>query len=90
MERKRISIKLPDDIIFEIDSLSKEEHISRSSLIESMIKLYLAEKRRIENKDYMKNGYMEMGEINLSIAKDFFDSDQTTQDAYEHYLMGCE
>ena len=90
MEQKRISITLPEDIISCIDSLSASEKVSRSKLIESMIKIYLAEKRRIENKDYLKKGYMEMGEINLSIANECFDSDQATQDAYEHYLMGCE
>ena len=90
MERKEISITLPEDIISDIDTMSKALHISQSTFIESVIKMYLAERRRIENKDNLKKGYIEMGEINLSISNEFFSSDQATQDAYEHYLMGCE
>ncbi|MBQ8002556.1 MAG: ribbon-helix-helix protein, CopG family [Clostridia bacterium] len=90
MEHKKISITLPEDIISDIDNLCEELHISSNSMIELMVKSYLAEKRRIENKSNLKKGYLEMAEINLSIAKECFNSDQATQDAYEHYLMGCE
>ncbi len=90
MEQKKISITLPEDIISAIDELSSASKQSRSSTVEWMVKSYLAEKRRIENKANLKKGYLEMAEINLSIARECFNSDQATQDAYEHYLMGCE
>ncbi|MBQ6795463.1 MAG: CopG family transcriptional regulator [Clostridia bacterium] len=90
MEQKKISITLPEDIANNIDMLSADLHISASSLIESVVKMYLAERRRIENKANLKKGYLEMAEINLSIAEECFNSDQATQDAYEHFLMGCE
>ena len=90
MEQKKISITLPEDIISDIDKLSADLHISANTLVESIVKSYLAERRRIENKANLKQGYLEMAEINLSIAKECFNSDQATQDAYEHYLMGCE
>lgn len=90
MEHKKISITLPEDIISDIDKLSADLHMSPNSTIESIVKSYLAERRRIENKANLKQGYLEMAEINLSIATECFNSDQATQDAYEHYLMGCE
>lgn len=90
MELKRISIILPEDILSDIDNLSAETGKSRSTVIESVIKIYLAERRRIESKDNLIKGYLEMGEINLSLAKEFFSCDQATQDAYEDFLMGCE
>ena len=54
------------------------------------IKVIKPKKQIIENKANLKSGYIEMSEINLSIATECFNSDQATQDAYEHYLMGCE
>ena len=90
MERKKISITLPEDIVSDIDALSADLHISANSLIESIVKSYLAERRRIETKAELKKGYLEMAEINLSIATECFNSDQATQDAYEQFLMGCE
>ncbi len=90
MELKRISITLPEDVLSDLDELCAVKEKSRSTLIESMIKMYLAEKRRIENKDNLIKGYLDMSEINLSLAKEFFYCDQATQDAYEDFLMGCE
>lgn len=90
MEHKRISVSLPDDIVSDIDKLSESSGVSSSVFIESVIKMYLAERRRIENYDRLRKGYAEMAEVNLSIARDFFNTDQATQDAYEDYLMGCE
>ena len=90
MEQKKISITLPEDIANDIDMLSADLHISANSLVESIVKSYLAEKRRIETKAELKKGYLEMAQINLSIATECFNSDQATQDAYEQFLMGCE
>lgn len=90
MEYKRISVSLPEDVLEDIDSLKSEFNNSRSFAVESIIRLYLSERRRIEQKKDLMKGYAAMADINLSIAEDFFASDQATQDAYEHYLMGCE
>ncbi len=90
MEQKILSITLPEDIVSDVNKLAEELHTSSNGVIELMVKSYLAERRRIENKTNLKEGYLEMAEINLSIAKECFNSDQATQDAYEHYLMGCE
>lgn len=90
MERKKISITLPENILADIDSLTPEFNGSRSFAIESIIRLYLSERRRIEQKKDLMKGYAAMADINLSIAEECFDSDQATQDAYEHYLTRCD
>ncbi|MCD8049950.1 MAG: hypothetical protein LUG52_10250 [Clostridia bacterium] len=90
MEHKTISVTLSEDVLSEIDSLKSDFNGSRSLAIESMVRLYLSERRRIEQKEKLMEGYCAMADINLSIAEECFDSDQATQDAYEHYLMGCE
>ncbi|MBQ3109795.1 MAG: hypothetical protein IJC69_01455 [Clostridia bacterium] len=90
MEPKKISITLPEDIANDIDALSADLHMSAGRVVMSIIKAYLAERRRIENKTELKKGYLEMADINLSIANECFNSDQATQDAYEQFLMGCE
>lgn len=90
MERKRISITLPEDVLADIDSVMSELGGSRSRAVEAMVRIYLSERRRIEKKDYLEKGYAAMADINLSIAQECFNSDQATQDAYEHYLMECE
>ena len=90
MQRKKISVTLDEDILSDIDALIDELGGTRSRAIETMVRMYLSERRRIEQKLDLIKGYSAMAEINLSIAQEFFNSDQATQDAYEHYLMECE
>ncbi len=90
MEQRTISITLSDDVLTDLDRLTSEFNNSRSFAVESIVRLYIAEKRRIEQKDNLIKGYAAMADINLSIAEECFDADQAAQDAYEHYLMGCE
>lgn len=90
MERRKISITLPENIVADIDSLTPEFNGSRSHAIESIIRLYLSERRRIEQKKHLIKGYAAMADINLAIAEESFDSDQAAQDAYEHFLTRCE
>ena len=90
MQRKKISVTLDEDILSDIDALIDELGGTRSRAIETMVRMYLSERRRIEQKLDLIKGYSAMAEINLSIAQECFNSDQDTQDAYEHYLMECE
>lgn len=90
MEHNTISITLSDDVLTDLDQMTNDFGNSRSSVVEYIVRLYIAEKRRIEQKESMVKGYSAMADINLSIAEECFDADQATQDAYEHYLLGCE
>ncbi|MGM0471139.1 MAG: CopG family ribbon-helix-helix protein [Bacillota bacterium] len=67
---KRVMISLPDNLLQEVDGVAKEENQNRSEFIRKAMKLYIAELRREEIKEEMKQGYLEMGRINLELAED--------------------
>ena len=65
---KRIVITVPEALLFEMDSLTMTESKNRSEIVREAIRFYLGERRRILGREQMKKGYLEMAQINLSIA----------------------
>lgn len=54
------------------------------------MKFYLREKRRMEVSEKLKDGYLEMSNINLALAEIGFDQDMKELNMYEINLTGCE
>ncbi len=89
-EQKKILISLPVDMLDKIDELSAEENISRSEFIRREINRGIEGKYKSKIREELKNGYIEMAHINLSIAEMCFEADNDTQLCYEEKLSECE
>ena len=88
MMNKKILISLPESLLFGIDQakggLSRSEFI-RNAVIKELKSL---EKAKIEEE--LKQGYIAMGEINLSIAEDGLCADNEQLLTYEQKLSESE
>lgn len=65
---KRIIITVPESLLFEMDSVTMSECKNRSEIVREAIKFYLRERKVNLMKEQMKKGYLEMAQINLTIA----------------------
>lgn len=65
---KRIIITVPESLLCEVDSVTIVECKNRSEIVREAIKFYLRERKNGLVREQMKKGYLEMAEINLSIA----------------------
>ena len=88
--RRKISVTLPDLLVTEVDALASSFNRSRSELIALAVKRYVSETRKIELNEQMKKGYLEMGDINLSIAENSLLSDESAYKIYEEFLSESE
>lgn len=86
--QRKISVTLPDLLVTEVDTLASSFNRSRSELIALALKRYVNEIRKIELKEQLKKGYLEMGDINLSIAENSLLSDESAYEIYEEFLGG--
>ncbi len=59
------------------------EKTNRSMLVREAMNLYIREKRKIELRDKMRNGYEEMAEINIRLAEGCLIADEEQQCRYE-------
>ena len=88
--QRTISVTLPDLLVEEVDNLAAADNRSRSEVIKLALGQYVSEKRRIELKEQMKKGYLEMGDINLEIAENSLLSDESAYEIYEEFLSESE
>lgn len=89
-EIKRIAICLPDTLLKEFDDVVCNENVNRSELIRKAMRLYLKEIKIHEYADRMRNGYIEMGQINVTLAEIGLTADNETIINYESRLAECE
>lgn len=93
MEKKaqrEISVTLPDFLVEETDTIASSLNRSRSEFIALAVKSYISEYKKIEKKEQMKKGYLEMGKINLSLAESALLSDESACKIYEDFLSESE
>ncbi len=87
---RKIYLTLSNSLLCELDGQAKLENKTRSEFVSLAVKQYLREKRRIEAKRRMEQGYLEMGGINRDIAEKSLLSDESALQIYEKFLSESE
>lgn len=90
MAQRKVSVTLPDFLVEETDKIASSLNRSRSEIVALAVKRYIDETKKIELKEQMKKGYLEMGRINLSLAEDSLLSDESACEIYEEFLSESE
>lgn len=83
-------ISLPDSLLEKVDGVAEEKNQNRSEFIREAMKLYITELRKKEIKKKMKQGYLEMGELNLELAEDNIKTENNDFFKYEDSIAECE
>jgi len=80
-ESKRIMISLPENMLAEVDGIVTIEKRNRSEFIQEALNSILHERRKRGIHEQMRQGYLEMAQLNLAIAKELFSAEQ---EVFEH------
>ncbi len=86
---KRIMISLPASLLEEVDDFAELEKRNRSEFIREAMKLYIAERRRRDLREQMRNGYQEMARINLLLAQENYEAENEAQEIFDNKLAEC-
>jgi CopG family transcriptional regulator/antitoxin EndoAI len=87
---KKIAVCMPDTLLKEIDDMVCHECINRSEFIRTAMRFYISEIKRTNTIEKMKSGYLEMSEINITLAEIGLTADYETIIGYETRLAECE
>lgn len=87
---KKVLITLPEQLVDEIDRLAEAENKERSDIVRDVMKSYFSEKHKHEIASELAQGYLEMSEINLGLARECFDADEENLRHYEEKIAECE
>lgn len=82
-ESKRIIISLPESLLAEVDGIVTIENRNRSEFIREAIISILQERRKKGIREQMRNGYLEMAQLNLAISRELFNVEQEVILYYE-------
>ena len=69
-------ISLPESLLAEVDGIVTVENRNRSEFIREAINSILHERRRKGIREQMRNGYLEMAQLNLAICRELFNVEQ--------------
>ncbi len=83
---KKLVVNLSETLNEEFNRALKEDCKKRSEFIREAIILYIEQKKSRKYIDEMKNGYLDMGQINLDFSEMGFSSDSTDLIEYEAKL----
>lgn len=89
-ENKRIVVSLPDTLLKEVDNIAFIECRNRSEFVRNAMRFYIKELKKISTMEKMKRGYLEMAEINKTLAELGVTADNETFMGYELRLAECE
>lgn len=81
-------ISIPQNLLQEVDGLVKKENSNRSELIRQAMKMYLRERKKRHIRETMKQGYMEMANINLNMASEAFQAEEEADLTLERLVSG--
>lgn len=87
-ETKRIMISLPDNLLQEVDIIVATEKRSRSEFIREAMKLYLYDRKRRYIREKMQKGYLEMAQLNLTLANEALAAENEADDLAEQMVGG--
>lgn len=88
MDKKRIEIRIPVNLLEHIDNLAQENRINRSQFIQNCIQVYIMEREPNCLQEKLRVGYQIMAELNLRIAEE--GNDEDLLENYERQLAEAE
>ncbi len=90
-DKKRLQISLPDNLMNEVESyLASGKTTSNSEFFQEAVRVYLAHLKRDHMKQQLRNGYLEMSDLNRDLADEGLLSNQQAITFYEDNLAGCD
>ncbi|MCO1603453.1 CopG family ribbon-helix-helix protein [Desulfosporosinus nitroreducens] len=89
-ESKRIMISLPESLLAEVDGIVTVEKRNRSEFIREALNSILHERRKKGIHEQMRQGYLEMAQLNLSIARELFQTEQEVLEYYEETMVAYQ
>ena len=88
---QEVLVKLPTNLLNEVDGLRKYENSDLSDFICQATRNYLQHKKNEHIQQFretMRRGYEEMGRINLTIASEAFQAEEEAEITFKRTVIG--
>ncbi len=89
-ETRRVVVSLPSNLLDEANDMVPIEYKNMSDFVMEAMKLFIAEKKKLEIIERLKNGYKEMSDLNLKLSEIGIEQDNIELTLYELNLRRCD
>lgn len=89
-DKVEITIEISKNLLKDVDDYIQYRRVSRDKFIHDAVTHYLCEHKKLELREKLKKGYIEMSDINLELAHEGLKCDSNSIQLYEKCLMECE
>lgn len=89
-ETRRVVVSLPSNLLDEANDMVPIEYENMSDFVMEAMKLFIAEKKKLEIIERLKNGYKEMSDLNLKLSEIGIEQDNIELTLYELNLRRCD
>jgi len=89
-DKVEITVEISKNLLKDVDDYIKYRRVSRDKFIHDAVTHYLCEHKKLELREKLKQGYIEMSDINLELAHEGLKCDSNSIQLYEKCLMECE
>lgn len=89
-ETRRVVVSLPSNLLDEVNDMVPIEYKNMSDFVMEAMKLFIAEKKKLEIIERLKNGYKEMSDLNLKLSEIGIEQDNIELTLYELNLRRCD
>lgn len=89
-DKVEITVEISKNLLKDVDDYIKYRRVSRDKFIHDAVTHYLCEHKKLELREQLKQGYIEMSDINLELAHEGLKCDSNSIQLYEKCLMECE
>ncbi len=69
-DRHRLRVDVPASLMAEIESLASSQDVDVSELLDRALRMYVKRERRREVREFLRRGYQEMADLNLTLAQE--------------------
>jgi CopG family transcriptional regulator/antitoxin EndoAI len=83
---KRVMITMPNSLLEEVDGLARQENRNRSEFIREVVRCYIDEKRRMDLRERLRKGYLNMSQVNRELAEEGASAAEEAFVLYEEVL----
>lgn len=83
---RRIVVSVTDQMLEELDALVRKDCTNRSAFVREIIHQYLFKRRRLDQRQKMVDGYIEMASLNRELACSCVVPDEEALAKYEAFL----
>lgn len=87
-DKRRIVLSISEQLLEQVDGIAQRAQTNRSEVIREAMRVYVTERQKLDIREALQHGYVEMARINLRMASEAFFVEQEAGGTVDRLVSG--